>query len=330
MAIVSSGKISLGTTAGTDRSISGEFGGTQPHALSEYYGVDAGVPGSGAISFSDFYNGSDGVALPPFDTSWRQYDGSYQSINGDSSWYNDLNSELVGANHLTCLYVKRVAGGWEISIQPQRFNVPTIITSLSYQWNTGQGSVNGNLLTNTGDAQSTMADTFVAQTGSVEIQEIRVTCNIAKIYTLNPALSVPDQTNASDVFRGGTGRDASSAVPATATAILGTPGSWQSIPSVNDRVGFEMESGLFTQVGSAATAVGRYDITIEARAPGYYEGTIARFLGYNDRSAAGGTITITLGGPLNPDDIVVGEPMVELGMSNVAWTEEFINQLREE
>ena len=33
----SSGSLSLGTTAGTDRSISGEFGGSTPHALSEYY-----------------------------------------------------------------------------------------------------------------------------------------------------------------------------------------------------------------------------------------------------------------------------------------------------
>ena len=38
-ALASSGALSLGTTAGTDRSISGEFGGTTPHGLSEYYGV---------------------------------------------------------------------------------------------------------------------------------------------------------------------------------------------------------------------------------------------------------------------------------------------------
>lgn len=70
MTIVSSGAISLGTTAGTDRSISGEFGGTTPHSLSEYYrdgsysdGInmpsgETGIPASGAISFSDFYGTS--------------------------------------------------------------------------------------------------------------------------------------------------------------------------------------------------------------------------------------------------------------------------------
>ena len=80
MTIVSSGAISLGTTAGTDRSISGELGGTQAHALSEYYrdnsysdGISisansTSIPtgGSGAtyygqaIKFSDFY----GVSAP--------------------------------------------------------------------------------------------------------------------------------------------------------------------------------------------------------------------------------------------------------------------------
>lgn len=70
MTIVSSGAISLGTTAGTDRSISGEFGGTTPHGLSEYYrdgsysdGInipsgETGIPASGAIAFSDFYGTS--------------------------------------------------------------------------------------------------------------------------------------------------------------------------------------------------------------------------------------------------------------------------------
>lgn len=59
MAIVTSGALSLGTTAGTNRSISAEFGGTVPHALSEYYGAATGVPTSpNEIAFSDFYGTS--------------------------------------------------------------------------------------------------------------------------------------------------------------------------------------------------------------------------------------------------------------------------------
>ena len=80
MTIKSSGTISLGTTAGTNGSISGELGGTQPHALSEYYrdgsysdGISislnsTSIPAGGwngsyytqSISFSDFY----GVTAP--------------------------------------------------------------------------------------------------------------------------------------------------------------------------------------------------------------------------------------------------------------------------
>ena len=48
MALQSSGAISLNDVAG-------EFGGSTPHSLSEYYGVATGVPGSGTISLSDFY-----------------------------------------------------------------------------------------------------------------------------------------------------------------------------------------------------------------------------------------------------------------------------------
>ena len=51
----SSGPISLAD-------IAGEFGGSTPHSLSEYYGVASGVPASGAIDFADFYGTS---AVPP-------------------------------------------------------------------------------------------------------------------------------------------------------------------------------------------------------------------------------------------------------------------------
>lgn len=58
MAIVSSGAISLGTSAGTNRSISAEFGGTAPHSLSEYYG-QGNAPASGEIQLAaDFYGTS--------------------------------------------------------------------------------------------------------------------------------------------------------------------------------------------------------------------------------------------------------------------------------
>lgn len=58
MALQSSGPISLNDVAG-------EFSGSTPHSLSEYYGVDDGVPGSGTISLSNFYGKSAAVDPGP-------------------------------------------------------------------------------------------------------------------------------------------------------------------------------------------------------------------------------------------------------------------------
>ena len=76
MTIVASGALSLGTAAGTNRSISGEFGGSTPHALGEYYAGGANdppdtgsIPTSGEIQFSDFFGTSD---LTPFILNGRQ------------------------------------------------------------------------------------------------------------------------------------------------------------------------------------------------------------------------------------------------------------------
>lgn len=51
MTLQSSGAISLSQ-------VQTEFGGSNPISMSEYYGVDTGVPASGAIDLSDFYGTS--------------------------------------------------------------------------------------------------------------------------------------------------------------------------------------------------------------------------------------------------------------------------------
>ena len=51
MALQSSGQISI-------VDIVGEFGGSAPHGLKEYYAAASGVPGSGEISIKDFYGKS--------------------------------------------------------------------------------------------------------------------------------------------------------------------------------------------------------------------------------------------------------------------------------
>ena len=55
MAIQSSGEIKMSD-------VHGEFGGTAPHGLKEYYAAAAGVPSSGEISLKDFYGTSSVVA----------------------------------------------------------------------------------------------------------------------------------------------------------------------------------------------------------------------------------------------------------------------------
>lgn len=56
MALQTSGKISL-------IDIQGEFGGSAPHTLKEYYGAASGIPTSGTISIKDFYGASDVVTV---------------------------------------------------------------------------------------------------------------------------------------------------------------------------------------------------------------------------------------------------------------------------
>ena len=55
MALASSGQLSLGN-------IAGEFGGSPPHALSEYYG-NGNASGSGEIRISNFHGTSSSVSI---------------------------------------------------------------------------------------------------------------------------------------------------------------------------------------------------------------------------------------------------------------------------
>ena len=64
MALPSSGPLSIGD-------IAGEFGGTAPHSMSEYYGAAAGVPASGTISIGDFRGTSSAI---------------YTQVTGTAGW----------------------------------------------------------------------------------------------------------------------------------------------------------------------------------------------------------------------------------------------------
>jgi len=88
MAVKSSGSISI------NNDIVGEFGGSAPHALSEYYGgaglvpagANPGVAASGASSFSDYY-GSVAATVLTISSNTSNYDIGAQAIaaGGDKS-----------------------------------------------------------------------------------------------------------------------------------------------------------------------------------------------------------------------------------------------------
>ena len=88
MAVKSSGSLSITTD------IVGEFGGTVPHSISEYYSggslVPAGanpiLPSSGAISFSDFYGTTSAIVVNIVNNSYTDGDGSTVNL--------DMNVEL--------------------------------------------------------------------------------------------------------------------------------------------------------------------------------------------------------------------------------------------
>ena len=73
MGLQSSGQISL-------NDIAGEFGGSTPHELSEYYAAADGIPASGQISFLDFYGKSASLWIPSTsDTNVSALHGSMAS-----------------------------------------------------------------------------------------------------------------------------------------------------------------------------------------------------------------------------------------------------------
>ena len=99
MAIESSGAISLGTTAGTDRSISAEFGGDVPHSLSEYY--DKGnAPASGEIQMgADFHGTSDApVGYPTGYEAGGKVKQTNNGIGGDPGADIYVDGDMVVAN----------------------------------------------------------------------------------------------------------------------------------------------------------------------------------------------------------------------------------------
>lgn len=103
MALQSSGAISL-------NDIRLEFGGSEPHSLSEYYGAASGIPGSGSISFSNFYGKSD-VPTPTAGTEYELYYKSYLQGTSSASDFVIADKTYVLSVPGTLTFRLRVTGG---------------------------------------------------------------------------------------------------------------------------------------------------------------------------------------------------------------------------
>jgi hypothetical protein len=113
--------------------IANVFGGSTPHAISEYYGKAAGIPASGTIRFSDFHGKSAG---PPGDYVFH--------IAGDM---------LSGADNTPL----NIWNGYTLSTYGNGSSLPTLRTNETYKyvrfsnfgWNLGPtpNQYSGNLLT---------------------------------------------------------------------------------------------------------------------------------------------------------------------------------------
>ena len=104
MTLQSSGQISL-----SDIAI--EFGGSTPHALSEYYGVDSGIPSSGQISIGDFYGASN--------TPWSPTQST--TLTSTQSWTVPSNIYTVRYTLTGATFVPTWSSGWVGGVTGLRF-----------------------------------------------------------------------------------------------------------------------------------------------------------------------------------------------------------------
>ena len=113
MGLQSSGSISLSN-------IAGEFGGSAPHSLSEYYDAASGIPASGQISFSNFYGTSAITPVVFLNRTAYHISATYISnINTVVIAYQDVNS---GYGHAIAGTVSGGTINFGSTPIPDRFN----------------------------------------------------------------------------------------------------------------------------------------------------------------------------------------------------------------
>lgn len=106
MALPSSGQLSLSD-------IQGEFGGSAPISLSEYYDAASGVPASGEITVSDFYGKANAVYMAASGGSSTVDIGDfrYHSFFGSGTFTITTVGNSAGSNTVDYMIVAGAGGG---------------------------------------------------------------------------------------------------------------------------------------------------------------------------------------------------------------------------
>jgi len=126
MALPSSGQLSL-------NDIAAEFGGTTPHALSEYYGAAPGIPGSGTISIGDFYGASNQL-LTSWQVAAQRLGTVYDSGSDQRRWpINCSGIPLPGSGQKRIIVYARASMGG--SDHNSNFYTPRIGQGLNAEYN---------------------------------------------------------------------------------------------------------------------------------------------------------------------------------------------------
>ena len=150
MALQTSGEISIGD-------IAAEFGGTAPHALSEYYGAAAGVPTSGAIKVGDSFYGKSSLFV--FSITSNQTNANLATLATAAGWDGSaalevtINSGVYITSNSTATPALTVSGSFPAGVTLT--NNGTII---------GMGGHGGNANSGAGGAGGTGLSTTVALT----------------------------------------------------------------------------------------------------------------------------------------------------------------------
>lgn len=238
MAIVSTGAISLGTSAGTNRSISAEFGGTEPHSLSEYYGKGNAPASSsdGEIQLAaDFYGTSD---VSPMSTT---------------------NFARINSGNNTTFITRTVTSGIVFNALAMNFRLRRVTNYVYYEVQNAVSAATSTWWNASGTSQGSMGTSYVTM-GRFNLDGITA-------IKMNWSISSSPSGSSASIF-GNT-----SLTGATYSAVDNTFQTVSNNQSIGARLNVLASAECFAQ--NTSTGVVTMDVT--ARKSGYTDTTLGTY-----------------------------------------------------